>query len=88
MAGRLYSFDSLWLEDCINSLWNLDAKDDILCLIHLMNIKATVTVKTPLGDTDPLFLSNFVEQGTVFGPVLNHCSLNKLSTATILVLFK
>ena len=41
-------FDSLWLEDCINSLWDLDAKDDILCLIHLMNIKATVTIKTPL----------------------------------------
>ena len=81
-------FDSLWLEDCINYLWDLDAKDDILCLIHLMNIKATVTIKTPLGNTDPLFLSNFVKQGTVFGPVLNNCSLNKLSTATILVLFK
>ena len=81
-------FDSLWLEDCINSLWDLDAKDDILCLIHLMNIKATVTIKTPLGDRDPLFLSNFVKQGTVFGPVLHNCSLNKLSTATILVLFK
>ena len=68
-------FDSLWLEDCINSLWDLDVKDDILCLIYLMNIKATVTIKTPLGDTDPLFLSNFVKQGTVF--------LNKLSTDSI-----
>ena len=81
-------FDSLWLENCLNSLWDLDAKDDILCLIHLMNIKATVTSKTPLGNTKPLFLSNFVKQGTIFGPVLNNCSLNKLSTATILVLFK
>ena len=68
-------FDSLWLEDCINSLWDLDVKDDILCLIYLMNIKATVTIKTPLGDTDPLFLSNFVKQGTVL--------LNKLSTDSI-----
>ena len=76
-------FDSLWLEDCINSLWDLDVKDDILCLIYLMNIKATVTIKTPLGDTDPLFLSNFVKQRTVLGPVLNNCSLNKLSTDSI-----
>ena len=76
-------FDSLWLEDCINSLWDPDAKDDILCLIYLMNIKVTVTIKTPLGDTDPLFLSNFVKQGTVFGPVLNNCSLNKPSTDSI-----
>ena len=73
-------FDSLWLEDCINSLWDLGVKDDVLCLIYLMNIKVTVTVKTPLGETDPLFLSNFVKQGTVLGPVLNNCSLNKLST--------
>ena len=76
-------FDSLCLEDCINSLWDLDVKDDILCLIYLMNIKATVTIKTPLGDTDPLFLSNFVKQGTVLGSVLNNCSLNKLSTDSI-----
>ena len=67
-------FDSLWLEDCINSLWDLDVKDDILCLIYLMNIKATVTIKTPLRDTDPLFLSNFVKQGTVLGHVLDNCS--------------
>ena len=48
-----------------------------------MNIKATVTIKTPFGDTDPLFLSNFVKQGTVLGSVLNNCSLNKLSTDSI-----
>ena len=30
-------FDSLWLEDCINSLWDLNVKDDILCLIYLIN---------------------------------------------------
>ena len=45
-----------------------------------MNIKATVTIKTLLGDRDPLFLSSFVKQGTVLGPVLNNWSLNKLST--------
>ena len=76
-------FDSLWLEDRINSLWDLGVKDDFLCLIYLMNIKATVTIKTPLEDTDPLFLSNFVKQGTVLGPVLSNCSLNKLSTDSI-----
>ena len=76
-------FDSLWLEDCINSLWDLGVRDDALCLIYLMNIKGTVTIKTPFGDTDSLFLSNFVKQGTVPGPVLNNCSLNKLSTDSI-----
>ena len=48
-----------------------------------MNIKVTVTIRTPLGDIDPLFPSNFVKQGTVFGPVLNNCTLNKLCTDSI-----
>ena len=77
-------FDSLWLEDCIlNSLWDPGVKDDILRLIYLINTKATVTIKTPLGDTDPLFLSNFAKQETVLGPVFNNCSSIKLSTDSI-----
>ena len=72
-------FDSLWLEDCINSLWDLGVKDDTLFLIYLMNTKASVTIKTPMGDTYPLILSNLVKQGTVLGPILNDCSLDRFS---------
>ena len=72
-------FDSLWLEDCINSLWDLGVKNDTLFLIYLMNTKASVTIKTPMGDTYPLILSNLVKQGTVLGPVLNNCSLDRFS---------
>ena len=70
-------FDSLWLEDCEELFEGSRCQYDILCLIYLMNIKATFTIKARLGDTDPLFLS---KQRTVFGPVLDNCSLNKLST--------
>ena len=31
-------FSSLWLEDCINPLWDLGVKHDTLCLIYLMNV--------------------------------------------------
>ena len=72
-------FDSLWLEDFINSLWDLRVKDDTLFLIYLMNTKASVTIKTPMGDTYPLILSNLVKQGTVLGSVLNNCSLDRFS---------
>ena len=54
-------------------------KDDTLFLIYLMNTKASVTIKTPMGDTYPLILSNLVKQGTVLGPVLNNCSLDRFS---------
>ena len=60
-------FDSLWLEDCLNSLWDLGVRDDVLCLIYLMNIKATVTIKTPFGDTDPLFLSTLSSKEQFLG---------------------
>ena len=44
-------FDSLWLEDCINSLWQCGVDDDILYLIYLLNRKANIIVRTPFGNT-------------------------------------
>ena len=46
-------FDSLCLEDCINSLWDMGVRNDTLFIIYLMNEKAAVNVKAPVGDTDP-----------------------------------
>ena len=71
-------FYSLWLEDCINSLWENGVKDDTLSLIYYLNEKANVVVKTPFGDTDPLSFMNIVKQGTVLGPVLNNVSLDRV----------
>ena len=38
---------------------------DILSFIYLMNKKARLIVKTPVGDTDPILLTNLDKQGTV-----------------------
>ena len=72
--------DTLWLEDCINSLWDMGLRNVILSLIYLMNEEARVTVKTPIGDTDAILLTNLIKQGTVLSPVPNNCSFNKMST--------
>ena len=71
-------FDSLWLENCINSLWENGVKGDTLSLIYYLNKKANVVFKTPFGDTDPLSFMNIVKQGTVLGPVLNNVSLDRV----------
>ena len=71
-------FDSLWLDDCINSLWENGVKDDTLSLIYYLNEKANVVAKTPFGDTDPLSFMNIVKQRTVLGPVLNNVSLDRV----------
>ena len=71
-------FDSLWLEDCINSLYENGVKDDILDLIYRLNQRVEIVVRTPFSDTDPFVVNNLVRQGTVLGPILNNCSLDQV----------
>ena len=54
-------FDSLWLEDCINSLWWCGVDDDILYLIYLLNRKADIIVRTPFENTQPFEICNVVK---------------------------
>ena len=71
-------FDSLWSEDCMNSLRGNVVKDDTLSLLYKLNLKANITVKTPFGDPQVLALENLVKQETVLGPVLNNWSLDRV----------
>ena len=71
-------FDSLWLEDCIVSLFDNGVKNDLLNLVYKMNQSAEIVVRTPFGDTDSFQVANLVKQGTVMGPVLNNCSLDQV----------
>ena len=66
-------FESLWLDDCIVSL-----SENGVDFIHRMTRKAEIVVKTLFGDTVPFLIDNLVKQGTVIGPILNNCSLDKV----------
>ena len=57
--------NALWLEDCIDYLWDMGVRNDMLSLIYLMNKEGRVTVKTPVGDTDAILQTNLVKQRTV-----------------------
>ena len=72
-------FDSLRLEDCINSLWNRGVQNDILYLIYLLNRNADIIVKTPSGDAEAFTIPKLIKQGTVLGPILNNFSLGEIS---------
>ena len=50
--------------------------NDIFYLIHLINKRSNITVKTPFGDTYPFLAEEIVKQDTVLGPILNNCSLD------------
>ena len=68
-------FISIWLEDCINSLYKNGVKEDILDLIYRLNQRTEIVVRTPFGDTDPFVVNNLVRQGTVLGPILNRSDM-------------
>ena len=71
-------FDSLWLQDCTNALWDNGVQDDSLYFIYVFSKKASISINTSLGRTDPFVLENLVKQGTVLGQILNNCSLDRV----------
>ena len=62
-------FDSMWLEEALNDLYEAGVKDDNLALIHLANETNKVAVKTPHGLTERKVVDKIVLQGGVFGPI-------------------
>ena len=70
-------FDSLWLQECLNDVYDSGVKDDQLSLLYNINTHVKVAVKTPVGRTNRESIYNVITQGDVFGPIL--CS-NQVDT--------
>ena len=70
-------FDSLWLKECLNDVYESGVKDDKLSLLFNINSHVKVAVKTPVGKTERKSIFNVITQGDVFGPIL--CS-NQVDT--------
>ena len=82
-------FDNLWLDDAILSLWKLGVNTDLLTMIYKLNEKSTITLKTPLGNTEEFDVPYICKQGTVLIPpmcsasVAECCDEQKRGGATI-----
>ena len=63
-------FDSLWLEECLNDMYEGGMRDDKLNLLHNANSLVNIVVRTPVGKTESGDIKNVVIQGDVFGPIL------------------
>ena len=66
-------FDSLWLDEVVNDLFEAGICDDKLALIYKLNSVNQVAVKTPFGITERKVVEKIVLQGEVFGPL--ECSV-------------
>ena len=72
-------FDSLWLDDCLLSLWKLGIQSEILYLIKEMNRECNIVIKTPVGLTEEFTVTNIVQQGSVSGGILCSASTGELA---------
>jgi hypothetical protein len=71
-------FDSLWLEECINDIYDAGLQNDKLNLLYNMNQNAFVAIKTPYGITDRIVMKKIVMQGSLLGSLLCTATLDKL----------
>ena len=70
-------FDTLWLQECLNDIYDSGVQDNELALLYNINTKVNMAVKTPVGKTSRKSIFNVITQGDVFGPIL--CS-NQVDT--------
>ena len=71
-------FDSLWLSECINDLYESGMTSDKLNLLYQANKHANIAVKTSSGVTDSFCIKETVMQGTVWGGLMCTTTMDKL----------
>ena len=71
-------FDALWVEECINDIYETGFNNDKLPLLFIENQFAKIAVKTPSGVSKRVLITNIIMQGTVWGSLLCTTSMEKL----------
>ena len=66
-------FDSMWLKECINHLYDSGETDEYLNLIFEANRLNKIAVHTPVGINARVEVNEIVLHGEVFGPL--QCSV-------------
>ena len=75
------AFDALWLEDCLNDIFDNtpeDKQNDEISLLYESSRKNLVAVKTPMGLTERINMPDIVQQGGTWGPLLCSNSMDTL----------
>lgn len=71
-------FDSMWLSESINDLYEAGMRNDKLCLLHISNKNAKAVIKTSSGNTEKISISDKVMQGRVWGGLMCTSTMDKL----------
>ena len=71
-------FDSLWVEECVNDLYESGLQNDKLPLLYLENQNAKIAVKSQTGMSKRKYIHNIIMQGSVWGSLMCTVSMDKL----------
>ena len=71
-------FDSLWLAECINNLYETGLTNDKLVLLHKSNQLANIAIKTASGTTRRFNIRRMAMQGTVWAGLMCTVTMDKL----------
>ena len=72
-------FDALWAQECINTLYEYGLDNDKLVLIYEETKYAQIAIKTSIGITERVNITNLIMQGTVFGSLICTAVMDKLA---------
>ena len=72
-------FDSLWVQECVNTLYEKGLTNDKLVLLYEETKNAKIAIKTPNGTTERRDIKNIIMQGTVFGSLICTSVMDKLA---------
>ena len=67
-------FDGMWLQDCLNDLYDTGVRNRNLAIIYEANKKNKVAVKTPEDITERVTIEDLILQGEVMAPL--ECSVS------------
>ena len=63
-------FDSLWLEECLNDMFEGGLQNDKLNVLYSANSHVKIAIRTPVGRTTSADIHDAIIQGDVFGSML------------------
>ena len=71
-------FDSLWLSECLNDLYDAGLDNDKLVLLQKLNQHANIAIKTTSGTTERFMIEDTVMQGTVWAGLMCTSTMDQL----------
>ena len=72
-------FDSLWAQECIDTLFEYGLQNDKIVLLYDETKKAMIAIKTATGITSRENINNIILQGSVFGSFICTSLMDKLA---------